>query len=144
MEDDSMAQGNAGPGVRGSAARKLALLGLTLVPLVLYAALLVWIVQSFFVAPTSSDNTGDPFGARLVLSMLLVSALGFGMIIWYLRDAMRNTALDTAGKVIWALVFLQLGTVAMPVYWFLYIWREATSRASAGAIARDMSPLESA
>lgn len=76
--------------------------------------------------------------------MLLVSALGFGIVIWYLRDAMRNAALDTAGKVIWALVFLQLGMVAMPAYWFIYIWRDATSRTSAGAISRDTSPLESA
>lgn len=139
-----MAQGNAGPGVRGTTTRKLALLALTLVPLALYAALVVWIVQSFFLAPVSSDSEEDPFGLQLFLSMLFVSALGFGLVIWYLRDAMRNAALDTAGKVIWALVFLQLGMVSMPVYWFLYIWRDATPRASVGAISRDTSPLEHA
>lgn len=74
--------------------------------------------------------------------MVLVSFLGFGLVIWYLRDAVRNAALDTAGTVIWALVFLQLGMVAMPVYWFLYIWRTATPRGDTSLVGRELAPAD--
>ncbi|HEY8596871.1 MAG TPA: hypothetical protein VIL85_00495 [Thermomicrobiales bacterium] len=87
------------------------------------------------------DLDKNPLGVLILLPYIVFVLLTFGLMIWYIRDAARNAALETALKVIWALAIMQFSILAMPVYWFLYVWREATPRTSAGAL-RDTSPLE--
>lgn len=54
-------------------------------------------------------------------TMLLIAAL----VTFYIVHVFKSSALLGQKQALWAVVLL-LGTViAMPVYWYLYVWREA-------------------
>ncbi len=47
-----------------------------------------------------------------------------GLTIFYMIDAFRNERVAQDKKVLWAVMLFFGNMIAMPVYWYLYIWRE--------------------
>ncbi len=54
------------------------------------------------------------------LTMLWV----MGLMVFYIVDVFRNDRVEKDKKVLWAVVLFLGNMLAMPVYWYLYIWRE--------------------
>jgi len=55
-----------------------------------------------------------------MLTMIVVVALE----VFYIVNVFRNDRVNKDMKVLWAIVLFMGNMIAMPIYWFLYIWRE--------------------
>ncbi len=55
------------------------------------------------------------------LTMLFILAL----TIFYIVDIFRNNRVEKDKKALWAIVIFMGNAIAMPIYWYLYIWKEA-------------------
>jgi hypothetical protein len=67
-------------------------------------------------------------GGRLVVPLPVVFVLQgattvviIALLVAYLRDAYRNPRLTAARRKLWTIVLFAGSTVAMPVYWWLYV-----------------------
>ncbi len=77
----------------------------------------------------------DPTMPMLFLSYLvhIIPYLFFffliylGLGIFYLVHIIQNKSLDSEKKFLWIVVLIVLNTITMPVYWFIYIWKDEPS-----------------
>ena len=60
------------------------------------------------------------FGLHL-LTMVLILAL----TVFYIVDIFRNDRVEKDKKALWAIVIFMGNAIAMPIYWYLYFWKEA-------------------
>lgn len=58
-----------------------------------------------------------------ILTMLWM----IGLTVFYMVNVFRNDRVNKDMKVLWAVVLFMGSIVAMPIYWYLYIWRDVTS-----------------
>ena len=66
----------------------------------------------------------DPTSMMLLMSVHMLSIFGiFGLMVYYVIHVMKNEALSTNKKVIWAICLVKLGIFAMPVYWYSHLWQ---------------------
>jgi hypothetical protein len=69
------------------------------------------------------------FGAHILTIFLIM-----GLLPLYIILAVKRDRLDQTMKIIWVVLICMVGMFAMPVYWYLYIWREPpVSQPSAAA-----------
>ena len=59
------------------------------------------------------------FGVHMLTIFLIM-----GLTPLYIILAVKNGRLDETTRIIWVVLLCMLGFFAMPVYWYLYIWRE--------------------
>ena len=59
------------------------------------------------------------FGLHL-LTMLLIMAL----TVFYIVNVFRNERVEKDKKALWAIVIFMGNAIAMPIYWYLYFWKE--------------------
>jgi hypothetical protein len=59
----------------------------------------------------------------LFVGELAIILLIFGLLVFYVIHLFRTTLVPSDKKALWAVVLLLGNLFAMPVYWFLYIWR---------------------
>ena len=46
------------------------------------------------------------------------------MLVFYLTHVFRNNRLARNERVVWAIILPLFNMFIMPVYWYIYIWRE--------------------
>ncbi len=76
----------------------------------------------FIVSTILSGESGPAFGLIFILhllTMLLIMAL----TIFYIVNVFKNNRVEKDKKVLWAVVLFLGSIIAMPVYWYLYIWK---------------------
>ncbi|MDP9374232.1 MAG: hypothetical protein M3Q65_17610 [Chloroflexota bacterium] len=64
---------------------------------------------------------------------MLVGHLGTAVLLlalqaWYIYAIVKNPTFDQSGKIIWVMIIFQFNLLAMPVYWYRYVWHEAPAR----------------
>lgn len=59
------------------------------------------------------------FGMHIV-TMLII----FILMAVYLINVYRNVSVDKDKKILWTILILFGGIIAMPIYWYLFIWKE--------------------
>ncbi len=80
----------------------------------------------FLMRPGSSMQPEAGFQSFQVLmavhlgTMLLMMAL----LTFYIVHVFKNSAIAGDKRTLWAVVLFFGNIIAMPVYWFLYVWRE--------------------
>ncbi|MBH24329.1 MAG: hypothetical protein CMH57_07755 [Myxococcales bacterium] len=111
---------------------KLALGAATVWPLFYIVAFTVAVLSMIVMAPDMSAVGPWPF---LVLFPLhLITILGiFGLVAYYIYHLIKNDGLDSTARIIWAIVLVKFNIFAMPVYWYLHVWR-ARERRRAGPV----------
>jgi ATP-dependent Zn protease len=65
-----------------------------------------------------------------MFTILLIMAL----IAFYIVQVVRTDRLDQTMKILWTVLICMVGMGAMPVYWYLYIWREPANAAPAATL----------
>lgn len=60
------------------------------------------------------------FAAHLITILLIM-----GLMPFYIILAVKSTRLDETMRIVWVVLICMLGMFAMPVYWYLYVWRDA-------------------
>src|SRR6185369_4576249 len=103
---------------------KVALGAATLWPFLYMVIFFGFIFSSILFSP----GTGPGFSAMFavifalhIFTMLLI----MGLSIFYIVDVFRNNRVDKDKKALWAVVIFLGNMIAMPIYWYLYIWKEA-------------------
>jgi hypothetical protein len=66
----------------------------------------------------AADSAPTWLGSVAVLTILLTVAL----IVYYARHALQNEALDPGRRSAWTAGLVMLSPLAMPVYWYRYVW----------------------
>ena len=96
----------------------------TLWPFVYVILFFLFVFSSVVFPPTEAP--GPPPLIALILPLhLLTMLLIVGLMIFYVVNVFRNDRVDKDKKVLWLLVLLLGGGIGMPVYWYLYIWKDA-------------------
>ncbi len=98
----------------------------TLWPLV-YVMLFFLLVASFFFAASRGPARGGPLPDLFFIIFplhFLMMLLSMGLTVFYMVDVFRNERVNKDQKVLWAIVLFMGNMIAMPVYWYLYIWPE--------------------
>ncbi len=104
------------------------LLGLaTLWPFLYIIAFLILVILQIYLFAT---NTPRAAGDVPPLFYIMWALTGFtalwmlGLTILYLVHVLRNHQLETNKRMLWAMILLVGNVFAMPIYWYLYIWRK--------------------
>lgn len=104
------------------------LLGLaSLWPLVYMVLFFIFILASFFFLspPVGGQELGPPVSFMVIFFLHLLTMLWImALTIFYIVNVFRNERVDKDKKVLWAVVLFMGNMIAMPVYWYLYIWKE--------------------
>ena len=103
------------------------LLGIaTIWPFIYIVLFMAFMLSTFFFMRGGAAEGGIVPGV-----MVAVFALHFLTIVWvwaliafYMVNVFRNDRVDKDKKVLWAVVLFMGNMLVMPVYWYLYIWRE--------------------
>jgi hypothetical protein len=106
--------------MRLSKASKIALLVATFLP----ALYMVLFFASFALTSASAagpklifDNFAVFMAVHLAMMLLMIALITFYIVFLFKTDRVRNDM-----KAVWAVAIFMGSIVAMPVFWFLYIW----------------------
>ena len=88
--------------------------------------------------PKVNEETSEPrISALFPIGMVVLFAVHFitiwlmlGLLVLYIMLAVKREQFDQTTRIVWIILICLMGTFAMPVYWYLYIWREQTTVAS--------------
>lgn len=91
----------------------------------LFLFLTIFMVISNIVSP--SEKIPQFFVYILPIHFLTIFEI-FGLIIFYIIDIFKTNRVDNDKKALWAVVIFLGNIFAMPVYWYLYIWKNLKKR----------------
>lgn len=74
---------------------------------------------------TASNSTG--FEIILLLHIFTIMWM-FCLVVIYILNVFKNDQIIQEIKILWALLIFFGNVVTMPVYWYLYIWRDSPDR----------------
>lgn len=103
------------------------LLGIaTLWPGVYVCLFFFFIFSTFLFLGGGGDGAGFSvaFATIFVLhlfTMLIITAL----TVYYIVNVFRNDRVEKDKKALWAVVLFMGNIIAMPIYWYIYIWKAA-------------------
>ena len=60
------------------------------------------------------------FGAHMLTILLMMALLPVYIIL-----AVKDERHDQTMRIVWVVLFCTVNMFAMPVYWYLYVWRKA-------------------
>jgi magnesium-transporting ATPase (P-type) len=116
-----------------SRSRKILLGALTAWPVVYF-----FVFLAFFVNAWNSQGE-EPAGFTAILIAHLITMLVImGLLVFYIVHVYRSARVPDDKRVLWAVILFLGNMIAMPVYFFLYIWR-ASDGESGGRPAQGSS-----
>jgi hypothetical protein len=83
------------------------------------------------VSPAFPIGVAVVFGAHILTIFLIMALLPLYIIL-----AVKSDRLDQSMRIIWVVLICMLGFFAMPVYWYLYIWREPPVNLAGSALGQ--------
>ena len=70
-----------------------------------------------------------PFVSLILPTHLLTMLLIFGLAAYYIFNVFKNRRIENDKKALWAVVLFMGGMIAMPIYWYLFIWKDEATPA---------------
>ena len=114
----------------------------------------IWTIISYFLYFVSffvyiaTMETQEMAGPDLFLSPMFITMMGFNMLsmfitialmIYYISHLLKKSQLEKEYRIIWVILILFAGTIAMPVYWFLYIWKTPENQEISNSKTKNIS-----
>lgn len=102
----------------------------TVLPFLLLPYIIYEIVHFIFSAMEMSrqddPEPADIFAAILsfIGPILLLSFTSFALLIFYIIHALGNKTINSTERIIWVLIFIFMGIISFPIYWFMRLWNE--------------------
>jgi hypothetical protein len=59
--------------------------------------------------------------AFIYIALLVIAKIA--LLVYYIIHAINNQRLDSAERIAWILIFIFIGFIGYPIYWYLRIWR---------------------
>ena len=92
--------------------------------LILIATIVPWIYMVYFVSSFGDTSlTPEEFDARFKLHMYVIFYI-WALIAIYIVSVFKSETLPNEKRTLWAVVIFMGNLMAMPVYWYLYIWQQ--------------------
>ncbi len=113
-----------------------------------FAYIIFFFVVVFFSFFMMSQEDSSEGGAMPVLFMILIPLhlltmlLIMGLTVFYMVNVFRNNRVEKDKKVLWAVVLFMGSIIAMPIYWYLYIWREGVESVTVSDSRKELSRTE--
>jgi len=101
---------------------KILILILTLAPPIYMGLFFFFIFSSVMRKPTKNDLIFAHFQLFFIthgIVMLLMVAL----MVFYVVYLFRTDKVDQQKKVLWAIALFMGAPIAMPIFWYLYVWK---------------------
>lgn len=97
------------------------------IQLLIGAATCLPFIYMIYFFSTAFTPTGDPSRAREEFDFLFRLHLGtifliFALLIFYIVHLFKSERVPQDKKALWAVVLFLGNMIAMPVFWYLYIW----------------------
>ena len=84
-----------------------------------------------FMPKAGEGDSGFPLLFTIIFPLHFLTILSmFALTTFYIVNVFRNDRVEKDKKVLWAIVLFMGNMIAMPVYWYLYIWRESSDAGS--------------
>ena len=106
---------------------KILLLLATLWPLIYMGLFLIVFVMlfTFSVQGEFQGGNGPPAGFLLIFVLHIFTMVWMvGLLVFYIINVFKTRVIRDNMKILWAIVIFFGGPIAMPIYWYLYIWKE--------------------
>ncbi|HKO97428.1 MAG TPA: hypothetical protein VJU86_10570 [Pyrinomonadaceae bacterium] len=99
----------------------------TLWPFVYMILFFIFVFSSVLFMPgPSGEESGPPFFFAVFFALHLLTMLWMiALTVIYMVNVFRNDRVEKDKKVLWAVVLFMGSIIAMPIYWYLYIWKES-------------------
>ena len=102
-----------------------------------------FIATMFFWIGRSGGASEHPSGPPIAILLLFVAhfatiLLTFGLIAFYMVYLFKTDRVEQDKRALWAVVLFLGNMVAMPVFFFLYIWPDSWPRKSAPTLPGDV------
>lgn len=100
----------------------------TLAPWVFFIVLFTYFARHFPTNPTTAAAPPDEFFENfntIFRLQLLFMALWVALLAFYIVHVFRTDRVPADKKALWAVVLFLGNFLAMPVYWYLYMWPKA-------------------
>lgn len=101
------------------------LLGLVTLWPFAYVIFFFFVMASLVFMPEAGNHGQPPLIALIFPLHLLTMVVTLALMIFYIVNVFRNNLVQNDKKVLWTVVLFMGGMIAMPIYWYLYIWKEA-------------------
>ena len=109
-----------------SKAAKLILGIVTLLPfifLAIYLGIVMQFVREIILHRTTPEDFAfQMWPAFIYIGLLFVVRLA--LLVFYIYHAVKNQKIDSTERIVWILLFIFIGIVGFPIYWYLRIWKE--------------------
>jgi hypothetical protein len=113
---------------------KIAIAIASLLPIIYMIFFFGFIMYMMFSTVNNPDGNKEVFDFMPVLFAMhfAVIFLMFGLMAFYMIYLFKSDRVPQDKKVLWA-IFLFMGNfIAMPIFWYFYIWPESVKNASGG------------
>ncbi|PAU93345.1 hypothetical protein CK503_11435 [Aliifodinibius salipaludis] len=106
---------------------------ITFLPLLFTISILGFIIFNFF-SMFFSQEPQIPMMLFSYLSYILpylfvIILLTLGLFVFYIVHLIQNSFLDTEKRILWIVVVFLLYGFAIPIYWYIHIWKRNTAEA---------------
>lgn len=95
---------------------------LTIWPIAYMLLFMASVAASFFLMRGGSNQMPPFFGLLIVLHVFTMLEM-VSLLIYYILHLFKTDAIAQDKKALWAVVLFMGNALAMPVYWYLYIWK---------------------
>ena len=104
---------------------------LTTWPILYMFIFMGYIFFSFFLSINSS-NPNDIMPDFFIIFILhfFTIFMSMGLLIYYVINIFKNDRVKSDQKALWAIILFVGNMIAMPVYFYLFIWKEPTNTLS--------------
>lgn len=92
---------------------------------------IVWQIFHGISEIVAAGRNGEPEFEEIMLPIMSFAApiifLSFAclvLLIFYIVHAVLHKTISTGEKLLWVLLFIFLGVIAFPAYWFVRIWNK--------------------
>ena len=92
--------------------------------LIFFFGFIAFTFMSTFSNPSVSKTVFNFFPVIFVLHMSMI-LLMFALIVFYIVYLFQTDRVGQDKKVLWAVILFLGGMIAMPIFWYLYVWKPA-------------------
>jgi hypothetical protein len=98
-----------------------------------FIGFMVFVLSMIVVAASQQGEKGLPvaFGILAVLHLFTL-LLSIALAVFYIVHVVKNPRIQQTNRVVWVIVLLFGGVIAMPIYWYLHIWPEPVEPSPGG------------
>jgi hypothetical protein len=120
-----------------SKSKKISLGFLTILPLLYLFTFMVFFISMILTIDKQPASSGMP---TVILAMMiahvLMMLLMICLITFYIIHSFNNQMIQQDKKVLWTILIFMGSFISMPIYWYLFIWKDSAMPVNSGKSAQ--------